>query len=129
MKGTDMFLIVAKWQDNSDSIFMVGNDPNNRKLPDWAEVFRKLDTIADPAVASVQYAKVSREFVLLRDEDTLQYKLDDPIACSHLRAMKLTKDANIQWYDSLLQSRDADVSSHQEDIEEDYETNEEDPEF
>jgi len=36
-----MFLITAKWQDNSDSIFLVGKDPTNKKLPNWTELFTK----------------------------------------------------------------------------------------
>ena len=99
-----MFLIVAKWKDNSDSIFLVGNDPNNKKIPDWVDVFRKLDTVADPADASIQFAKVSREFLLLRDEDTLEFSLDDAITCSSLEPLQLTKNLHHQWYDILRQS-------------------------
>lgn len=99
-----MFLIVAKWQDNSDSIFVVGNDPNNKKRPDWVEVFRKLDTVADPADASIQFAKVSREFVLLRDEETLEFSLDDPVTCNNLMSLNLAKNLHLQWYDILRQS-------------------------
>jgi len=101
-----MFLIIAKWQDNSDSIFLVGNDPTNKKLPNWTELFTKLDTIANPADATLRYAKVSREFVLLRDEETLEYSLDDPVACSSLKPLKLTKDLHLQWYQALLDNRE-----------------------
>jgi hypothetical protein len=101
-----MFLIIAKWQDNSDSIFLVGKDPTNRKLPNWSEMFTKLDTIANPADATLQYARVSRDFVLLRDEETLEYSLDDPVACSGLKPLKLTKDLHLQWYQTLMDNRE-----------------------
>lgn len=99
-----MFLIVAKWKDNSDSIFLVGKDPTNSKMPDWRELFRKLDTIADPADASIRFARVSREFMLLRDEETLDFSLDDPIACNRLRSLQLAKNLHLQWYEFLSQN-------------------------
>ena len=113
-----MFLIIAKWQDNSDSIFLVGKDPTNKKLPNWAELFTKLDTIANPADATLRYAKVSREFVLLRDQETLEYSLDDPVACSSLKPLKLTKDLHLQWYQSLLDNRENGDEAGDEEVDE-----------
>jgi hypothetical protein len=126
-----MFLIVAKWRDNSDSIFLVGSDPANKKLPNWSEVFEKLDTIADPADATIQFARVSREFILLRDEETQEFTLDDPNADSQLRSLKLTNDASIQWYQTLLPSRDitADQSLDEDIDDTDDEIDEDEPPF
>ena len=122
-----MFLIVAKWVDESDSIFLVGKDPANRRLPDWAEVFRKLDTIGDPADAQVQFARVSREFVLLRDEETLEFSLDDPISGSQLRPMKMAEDANVHWYETLLQS--GELANEEDEDTPDEDRKGHDPEF
>ncbi len=122
-----MFLIVAKWKDNSDSIFLVGNDPDNRRLPNWEEVFTKLDTIASPADAQIQFARISRDFILLREEETQEFSLDDPIACSSLKSLKLAGDAHVQWYDLLLRSSEA---SNEPPLNLDYENgNEDEPEF
>ncbi|MEZ6138162.1 MAG: hypothetical protein R3C53_25030 [Pirellulaceae bacterium] len=102
-----MFLIVATWNDNSDSIFLVGKDPTNKHLPDWNELLTKLDTIADPADAKLQFARVSREFILLKDQETSEYSLDDSRACSQLKPLKLTKDMHLEWYQSLLDSKES----------------------
>ena len=114
-----MFLIVAKWVDNSDSIFLVGKDPANPKLPNWAEVFTKLDTIANPTDAKVLYAKVSRDFVLLRDEETLEFSLDDEVTGSQLRPMKMAEDTSIHWYETLLQSSSESAKEEDDDDDED----------
>jgi hypothetical protein len=123
-----MFLIVAKWVDNSDSIFLVGRDPANPKLPNWADVFTKLDTIGDPAEAKVQYAKVSRDFVLLRDEETLEFSLDDSIAGNRLRPMKMAEDASMRWYETLLQSGES-ANDENDDISDENGDRDDEPEF
>jgi hypothetical protein len=123
-----MFLIVAKWVDNSDSIFLVGKDPANPKLPHWADVFTKLDTIGDPADAKVQYAKVSRDFVLLRDEQTFDFSLDDPITGSQLLPMKMAEDASIQWYETLQQSGESNKDEN-DDTSDENRNRDDEPEF
>lgn len=97
-----MFLIVAQWQDDSEVVFLVERDPDNRRMPNWIEVFQKLDTIANPADASLQFARVSREFVLLRDAEK-GFTLSDDIACSELKPLKLVGDIASQWYKLLRQ--------------------------
>ncbi|MFO0943001.1 MAG: hypothetical protein U0930_19865 [Pirellulales bacterium] len=96
-----MFLIIATWKDKSDSIFLVGNDPNNRKIPNWIEVFHQLDTQADPCDAEIIYAKVSRSFILDRDGES--YFLHDDKYPGELKSLKFSKNVASQWYQVLAQ--------------------------
>ncbi len=95
-----MFLIVAIWEDDSETIFLSPHDPKNKQLPYWMTVFEQLDTAGDPRSAQLFFALVTNQFILHRTEEG--FILDgDTESCDQLKPLKFAENIIEQWYKML----------------------------